>query len=133
MDEKLIRWKKKLFNQYVPILKQYENGNHLKEQLGVKLHGSAMVFSQDYIAKYEGLYPHTFMYSEEAFIYFIAKRDNLTTLYHPDLKIFHNEDQSTEMQFGKSMRKRRFYYKNYVASGKELYSLMNTNDYSEQL
>lgn len=90
----------------------------------VKLHGSALVFSKDYINLYEGLYPKTFMHSEEAIIYFIVKRDNLRTVYCPDIQILHKEDSSTEAVYNKGFRKRRFYYKNFIKSGKVFLELI---------
>jgi len=95
-----------------------------KEKLNVKLHGSALVFSPSYVELYEGLYPKTFIYSEEAILYFIAKRDNLKTLYFPEVKILHKEDSSTNEIFKKNFKKRRFYYKNFIKSGKILLELM---------
>ncbi len=95
-----------------------------KEKLDVKLHGSALVFSPLYLKLYEGLYPKTFIYSEEAILYFIAKRDNLKTIYSPTIKILHKEDSSTNEIFKKNFKKRRFYYKNFIKSGKVLLELM---------
>lgn len=95
-----------------------------KEKLNVKLHGSALVFSPLYVELYEGLYPKTFIYSEEAILYFIAKRDNLKTIYSPAIRILHKEDSSTNEIFNKNYKKRRFYYKNFIKSGKVLLELM---------
>ncbi|MCW8849921.1 MAG: glycosyltransferase [Melioribacteraceae bacterium] len=95
-----------------------------KEQTNVKLHGSALVFSPDYIKKYEGLNPLTFMYAEESILYFIAQRDNLNMLYFPAIKIYHKEDSSTNSFLTKNYKKRRFYYINFIKSGKVLLGLM---------
>lgn len=89
-----------------------------------KLHGSALIFSPDFISNYEGLNPDTFMHSEEAILYFIVKRDNLRTIYTPAVKILHKEDSSTDSIYKKSFKKRRFYYKNFIRSGKVLLKLM---------
>lgn len=99
-----------------------------KEKLNVKLHGSALVFSPLYVELYEGLYPKTFIYSEEAILYFIAKRDNLKTIYSPAIRILHKEDSSTNEIFNKSYKKRRFYYKNFIKSGKVLLELMEKTE-----
>jgi len=98
-----------------------------REMTNVKLHGSALIFSQDYINNYEGFYPGTFMYSEESILYYIAQRDNLTTIYYPEVRIYHKEDSSTNALFKKDYKKRRFYYKNFIRSGKILLDLLREN------
>ena len=67
------------------------------------------------------------MYSEEAILYFIAKRDGLSTLYFPEVKIYHKEDSSTEYSYKRDYKKRRFYLKNFIRSGKVLLDLMEEN------
>ena len=123
LDLSLPKFKKKLLGQQSSSLKN-KNLDHKNIQEGVKLHGSAMVFSKRFIDLYDGLYPKTFMYSEEAILYYIVKRDGLKTLYYPKLQIFHSEDAATEELLGKSSRKRRFYYKHYVQSGNAFLELM---------
>jgi GT2 family glycosyltransferase len=90
--------------------------DYFSEQKGVMLHGSAVIFSKSYIEKYDGLYPGPFMYGEEAILDFIAKRDNLTTLYSPEIKILHKDDSSTNFMYKKALKKRRFYLKNFLQS-----------------
>lgn len=96
-----------------------------KEYENVKVHGSAIIFSSKYIEKYDGLNPSTFMYSEEAILFYIAQRDKLKIIYSPDVKIFHKEDSSTNSLYKKKLLKRRFYYKNFIHSGKVLLGLMD--------
>ena len=98
-----------------------------KEMINVKLHGSCLVFSRDYIKRYDGLYPKTFLYSEESVLNYIVKRDRLKTIYFPDAKILHKEDIATNYQIKKSYLKRRFYYKNFIKSGKILIELMEND------
>jgi len=76
----------------------------------------SVIFSKSYIEKYDGLYPGPFMYGEEAILDFIAKRDNLTTLYSPEIKILHKDDSSTNFMYKKALKKRRFYLKNFLQS-----------------
>lgn len=98
---------------------------HKLEQENVKLHGSCLIFSKQYIAKYEGLYPKTFMYCEESILNFIRKRDGLLSVYYPRIKILHKEDSSTNYEYPKDSRKRNFFYKNLVKSLNILIDLMN--------
>ena len=94
------------------------------EQSGVMLHGSAMIFSKDFIDNYEGLHPGPFMYGEEAILNYIVKRDNLITLYCPEIKILHKDDSSTNSVYKRALKKRRFYLKNFLRSLKVLQKLM---------
>lgn len=94
------------------------------EQSGKMLHGSALIFSRSFIDKYEGLYAGPFMYGEEAILDFIVRRDNLTTLYCPDIKIIHKDDSSTNYVYRKPLIKRRFYLKNFITSLRILQKLM---------
>lgn len=109
-----------------PLIKQTitKAGTWKERAEGVKLHGSALIFSPLYIKRYDGLYPKTFMYSEEAILYFVAKRDGLITIYSPDVKILHKEDSSTNAVMNYGFKKRRFYYKNFIKSGYALLELM---------
>jgi GT2 family glycosyltransferase len=94
------------------------------EQKGVMLHGSALIFSKSYIDKYDGLYPGPFMYGEEAILDFISKRDNLSVLFYPEIKIIHKDDSATDTLFRKPLKKRRFYLKNFLKSSGILQLLM---------
>jgi GT2 family glycosyltransferase len=98
--------------------------DHFTEQLGVTLHGSALIFSRLYIQMYEGLYPGPFMYGEEAILDYISKRDNLVTIYWPEVKIIHKDDSSTNSVYRKALRKRRFYLRNFLKTLKVLRQLM---------
>lgn len=128
LDKILETLKKKIINKPFVTPEQNISIQWDKEQNDVKLHGSALVFSPLYIMKYNGLHPSTFMYSEEAILYFIAKRDDLKTVYFPSVKIFHKEDSSTNSVFTKNYTKRRFYYKNFINSGKVLLNLMEKEE-----
>jgi len=99
-----------------------------EEKKNVKLHGSVLIFSPLYIELYEGLYPKTFMFMEEAILYFIAHRDKLATVYCPDIKILHKEDSSIDEVYKKDYKKRRFTYKYFIKSSKELLKLMEKSE-----
>lgn len=88
------------------------------------LHGSCLVFSKDYIKKYDGLYDRTFLYGEENILYFISKRDNLKMRYLENAFIYHKEDSATNSVLKEESQKRRFIYKHSLKSLKELYKLM---------
>lgn len=75
----------------------------------IGLHGSALIFSKDYYQKYDHVfYPGTFMYKEEDILYYRIKQHNLTSLYHPGIKIHHKEDRSTDTAFTGGCEKEKF-------------------------
>jgi GT2 family glycosyltransferase len=91
----------------------------------VKLHGSALIYSPDFISKYDfGFYPETFIYNEESILHYIVRRDKLKAIYFPEVKIFHKEDSATDSVYRKKYRKRLFYYKNFIRSSRVLIKLM---------
>jgi len=128
LDKILERVKKSIYKKSFVKQIEHEKIDWEEEKLNVKLHGSALIFSPLYLEIYDGLYPKTFMYSEEAIIFFITKRDNLTSLYYPKVQILHKEDSSTESVYKKGYRKRRFYYKNFIKSGKVFLELMEESN-----
>jgi len=104
-----------------------------KEQTGVMLHGSALVFSAKYIDRYDGLYTGPFMYGEEAILDFIARRDSLNVIYSPEIKIIHRDDSATNSVYKRPLLKRRFYLKNFLWSSRILKSLMEEQKAAEQI
>ena len=89
------------------IKKPIKNKNGVDIELNVPLHGCAIIFSKKYVNKYE--YPFindTFLFHEESLLYNRVKKDKLTTLYNPDLKIYHKEG-STMCKINKNSRLRR--------------------------
>ncbi len=108
---------------YETLIKNVENDglNQVNEYM---LHGSCLVFSKDYIKKYDGLCDRTFLYGEESILYFISKRDNLKMRYYDNAFIYHKEDSATNSIVKEENQKRRFKYKHAIKSLKELYKLM---------
>jgi len=124
--------------RFVPVSKLHvEDINSLpdrtKEQTGVMLHGSALVFSAKYIDRYDGLYSGPFMYGEEAILDFIARRDNLKVIYSPEVKIIHRDDSATNSVYKKPLMKRRFYLKNFLRSSRILKRLMEEQNNAERI
>lgn len=72
--------------------------------LQVPLHGCAIIFSKKYIEKYQDVfYNETFLFHEEEFLYHRVLRDNLISVYDPDLEVFHKEGSSIKADL-KSIR-----------------------------
>lgn len=89
---------------------------HSKELEGIQLHGACLIFSPEYVKKFEGLYDRTFLYIEEDILFHMCLREGLKTFYSPELRILHKEDGSTEYIYGTSNKKRRFIYLNMIKS-----------------
>ena len=88
-----------------------------KKLKNIGLHGSCLIFSREYYKKYNNIfYPETFLYVEEDILYHRVLKDNLVSLYHPELKIFHKEDVSTDAMLFSSNQKKKFIIKNIIKS-----------------
>lgn len=98
-------------------LKQYFKKSKKKEkkltkQKNVGLRGSCLIFSKDYFLSYPTLfYEKTFLFNEENILSYIRKRDNLTSVFLPSLKVFHKEGASLSILYKKGRIKRKYYYK----------------------
>lgn len=68
------------------------------------LHGCAILFTPSFFEYYRGFYKRTFLYKEEAILKLMCKCKKLRQVYVPDAKIFHKEDQSSEMSFDNDIR-----------------------------
>ncbi len=92
----------------------------------VLLHGSALIFSKKYYKRYvDVFYNKTFMYCEEDILNYIRQRDNLKSVYEPQLKIFHKEDASTDLILTTESKKKLFILKHSIKSLKVLKELIN--------
>ena len=61
------------------------------------LHGACLIFSPDYIKRFEGLHDETFLYMEEDILKLYADYYGFLMLYSSDLQIYHKEDAATNM------------------------------------
>lgn len=80
------------------------NETILKKQ--VALHGCSLIFSKKYYQKYENIfYDETFLFHEEEFLYNRIIKDNLISIYDPNLKVFHKEGSSIKKKGSKRTSK----------------------------
>lgn len=63
------------------------------------LHGCALLFTPEFFRHYQGFYIHTFLYHEEEFLFLMCKNKKLKQKHVKTARIFHKEDQSSEMSF----------------------------------
>lgn len=137
-SNKLIKLYSNPFNRF--ILRTYMKIKHIfvkpkkmvngkKSELGVALHGCALIFSKKYYKKYENVfYNDTFLYHEEEFLNYRKNKDNLITYYDSDLEIFHKEGSSLDMNFkGETYKKLIFRNEEIVKSLTKLRDVMINN------
>lgn len=98
---------------------------HDKDLRNVQLHGSCMVFSPKYVSTFDGICSDTFMYMEEDILHYQAQSQGLLSIYTPDAVVYHKEDSSTNATFDDEYKRRRFQYKNVLASSRVLLGMMN--------
>jgi len=97
----------------------HKNGD--KKELSIPLHGCAIVFSKAYVEKYKyPFYNETFLFHEEEFLYQRVIKDNLISLYDPNLKIFHKEGSSIKRKNKKTRESKLFREKERIKSLKLL-------------
>lgn len=86
----------------------------------VVLHGSCLIFTPTYIAKFDGLNDITFMFREEEFLFLRLLEYNMLSVYNPDLRVRHYEDGATNSLYGKPEEKLRFQFENDIQSSEKL-------------
>jgi GT2 family glycosyltransferase len=86
----------------------------------VQLHGCCLVFSPQYISRFNGLNENTFLYMEEDILYAEMMIAKMKTVYTPDLRIFHKGGGSTNTVLRNNVLKRRFNYKCHLQSAQVL-------------
>ena len=104
--------------------KLYIKSNVEIRQEMVVLHGCCLIFSEKYISEFDGIDDRTYMYMEEKILFYRIIKNNMKTVYNPDIKIFHKEDSSTNSVMKSDRKKNLFLYKNAVNSAKILYNDM---------
>lgn len=117
-----------LYNLIVKIVKFinpniYQKKNKKIYRLeNVVLHGSCMIFSKQYIKSFNGLDNRTFLYYEEQLLYIRIVKNNLKSVYNPEISVIHNESCTTKI-INKNLRNKNiFVSKNLNKSAKILIS-----------
>lgn len=91
--------------------------NIKKEVKNIGLHGAALIFSKDYYEDYrEIFFEGTFLYLEEDILFYRILKDNLVSVYYPEVEIFHKEDKSTQASINKPIDQYIFKEKNIIKS-----------------
>ena len=83
---------------------------------GVRLHGACLIFSPEYISRFDGLYDKTFLYMEEDILKLIADHYGLKMLYSSSLQVFHKEHAATKVELTDDSKRRINYYRQQIRS-----------------
>lgn len=92
------------------------NEAYNKLMWNIQLHGCCLVFSPNYIKKFNGLDSRTFLYMEEELLQIRINKAGLKMLYNPNLHIYHTEEVSSIKTAGSQVKRRRIKYKRWLKS-----------------
>ena len=82
-------------------------------------------FLRNIVPDLKGLDPSTFLYMEEDILFLHLMKNNLKSIYCPDITIYHKEDASTDAVLKSSHKKNGFVYRNCINSLKKLFEDFN--------
>lgn len=68
------------------------------------LHGACLILTPDYFEYYKYLYPKTFLYYEENILKLLLNKAGLKMKYVKKTKIYHKEDQSSNLAFNNNSK-----------------------------
>lgn len=105
-------------------------GSSIRQE-NVALHGSAVIFSRNYLMRYPSVfYSRMFLYSEEDFLNYRRLKDNLKFVYSPDLRIYHKVFSDPALLNSNDAKRKLFRYKNSLSSVKKLLRLMKKEKFN---
>ena len=86
----------------------------------IPIYGCCIIFSEDYINRFDGIDDRTFLYCEESLLYLRILENNLKIVYDPQLEILHNHSVVTKKIKNTIIKKEIFVVKNLIKSNKIL-------------
>ena len=95
----------------------------------VQLSGCFLIFSRDYINRFDGLNPNTFLYMEEELLFLRIKKNGLKTVYQPSIETLHKGESSTASVLRSNIRRRRFGYRERIKSTFVILKTLYTKKY----
>lgn len=126
--DKHYRWIMSRIHEHIP---QFSVEERLVSHENVGIHGCFMVFSENYSSRFEGLDPSTFLYMEEDILFLHLMKNDLKSIYCPDIAIYHKEDASTDSVLKSSHKKNAFVYRNCINSLKSYLKILKTYEEKE--
>lgn len=103
---------------YIPFLNTYlmdTKDNHssyipLKESEDYMLYGAFLIFSKNYIQKFDGIYSQTFMFVEEDILKWRVTENHLKMLFLPTLSVLHTDHVATNKSIVNAQKIKRFFF-----------------------
>ncbi len=86
----------------------------------VALHGCCLIFSPKYIELFNGIEEKTFLYCEEDLLYLRLKKNNLMSVYCPEVSIFHKMKVATRKSNKDERKTNIFKYTNMITANRIL-------------
>lgn len=78
------------------------------------LHNSVILFTENYLKKFDGFYPGTFLFFEENILAILFQKFGLKFHYASKLSIYHKEDQSSLMAWDNNERYKQKFLRNSI-------------------
>ena len=108
--------------------KKSDNYCFYERMLNVQLSGACMIFSSRFFAHFDGFDERTFLYKEEDILFYKIKKTGLTSVFLPNLVVYHAEDASTNLAVKNSRNKNILTYSEYLKSLEVLSKVMDEYD-----
>lgn len=97
-----------------------ESNRILKKEDGEQLSGACLVFSPDFLCRYNGFYHGTFLYCEETILTYACYQLGLKQLYAHEIKVEHKGGVSVKQVEGENRRRQMYVHKIGANSCKEV-------------
>ena len=109
--------------------KKTDNGHktYLAREENVQLQGCFLVVSKRFFEYFDGLYSGTFLYMEEDILFWQLMQKNLTSVYLPDIHVFHKEDSASKAVWASDRKRALVKKKICLNSARAFEKLMKEN------
>lgn len=123
-----------LYNDLRRIRRKFRRGKsdnrhktYLVREENVQLHGCFLVLSKRFFEYFDGLYSGTFLYMEEDILFWQLRQKNLTSVYLPDIHVFHKEDSASKAVWSSDRKRALVKQKICLDSARAFEKLMKEN------
>lgn len=116
---------KELFKNIIKYKSKSLRNKDIKRCENVIIHGCFIIMTPSYVNNFDGLLEYTFLYKEEEFLYLQITRQNLKSVYNPNIVIYHELNSATKTLTKKLYLKRRFIYKYNIIACRKLLKEMS--------
>lgn len=94
-----------IISKFIKLFIKKKQVDTSKRMEDIVINGACIIFSEEYIKKFDGIDSRTFLYYEEPLLYLRIKQNNMKSVYNPDIEVFHSEGVATK-KTKKNKRKR---------------------------